>query len=80
MIGPMARPVARGLGPGLGLKYEIVLWAGPGRAWTYFLWAGPGDFVSTSQNTTTSTQYSKGKTRGKNETTYLFSSKKHAST
>ena len=30
MVGPMARPGARGLGPGLGLKYEIVLWAGPG--------------------------------------------------
>ena len=28
MVGPMAR--ARGLGPGLGLKYEIVLRAGPG--------------------------------------------------
>ena len=26
----MARPEARGLGPGLGLKYEIVLRAGPG--------------------------------------------------
>ena len=36
----MARPVARGLGPGLGLKYEIVLRAGP--AWTYFLRARPG--------------------------------------
>ena len=30
MVGPMARPGARGLGPGLGLKYEIVLLAGPG--------------------------------------------------
>ena len=30
MVGPMARPGARGLGPGLGLKYEIVLRAGPG--------------------------------------------------
>ena len=30
MVGPMARPGARGLGSGLGLKYEIVLWAGPG--------------------------------------------------
>ena len=26
----MARPGARGLGPGLGLKYEIILRAGPG--------------------------------------------------
>ena len=30
MVGPMARPGARGLRPGLGLKYEIVLRAGPG--------------------------------------------------
>ena len=30
MVGPMARPGARRLGPGLGLKYEIVLRAGPG--------------------------------------------------
>ena len=30
MVGPMARPGARGLVPGLGLKYEIVLRAGPG--------------------------------------------------
>ena len=30
MVGPMARPGARGLGPGLGLKCEIVLRAGPG--------------------------------------------------
>ena len=30
MVGPMARPGARGLGPGLSLKYEIVLRAGPG--------------------------------------------------
>ena len=30
MVGPMARPGARGLGPGLGLRYEIVLRAGPG--------------------------------------------------
>ncbi len=30
VVGPMARPGARGLGPGLGLKYEIVLRAGPG--------------------------------------------------
>ena len=42
VIGPIARPGARGLGPGLGLKYEIVLRAGPGRAWTYLLRAGPG--------------------------------------
>ena len=31
MVGPMARPGARGLGPGLSLKYEIVLRAGPGQ-------------------------------------------------
>ena len=30
MVGSMARPGARGLGPGLGLNYEIVLRAGPG--------------------------------------------------
>ena len=30
MVGPMARPGGCGLGPGLGLKYEIVLQAGPG--------------------------------------------------
>ena len=29
MVGPMTRPGARGLGPGLSLKYEIVLRAGP---------------------------------------------------
>ena len=28
VVGPMARP--GGLGSGLGLNYEIVLWAGPG--------------------------------------------------
>ena len=30
MVGPMARPEARRLGPGMGLTYEIVLRAGPG--------------------------------------------------
>ena len=29
VVGSMTRPGARGLGPGLGLKYEIVLRAGP---------------------------------------------------
>ena len=51
MVGPMARPGACGLGPGLGLKYEIVLGAGPGldiivagraRASLFNLRAGPG--------------------------------------
>ena len=49
MVGPMARPGACGLGPGLGLKYEIVLRAGPGldiivagRASQFNLRAGPG--------------------------------------
>ena len=35
----MARSEARGLGPGLGLKYSNCV---AGRAWTYFLRAGPG--------------------------------------
>ena len=35
----MARPGARGLGPGLGLKHDNCV---AGRAWTYFLRAGPG--------------------------------------
>ena len=39
VVGPMARPRARGLGPGLGLKYDNCV---AGRAWTYFLRAGPG--------------------------------------
>ena len=30
VIGPIARPGARGLEPGLGLTYKIVLRAGPG--------------------------------------------------
>ena len=42
MVGPMARPGARGLGPGLGLKYEIVLWAGPGLDIIVAGRAGPG--------------------------------------
>ena len=42
MVGPMARPGARGLGPGLGLKYEIVLRAGPGLDIIVVGWAGPG--------------------------------------
>ena len=37
MVGPMARPGARGLGP--GLKYEIVLRAEPGHN---FCGPGPG--------------------------------------
>ena len=39
VVGSIARPVDRGFGPGLGLKYEIVLWAGAGHI---FLLAGPG--------------------------------------
>ena len=39
VVGPMARPGARVLGPGLGLKYDNCV---AGRAWTYFLRAGPG--------------------------------------
>ena len=42
MVGPMARPGARGLGPGLGLKYEIVLRAGPGLDIIVAGRAGPG--------------------------------------
>ena len=44
MVGQLARPGARGLGPGLGLKYDncVAGRAGPGQAWTYFLRAGPG--------------------------------------
>ena len=42
MVGPMARPGARGLGPGLGLKYEIVLRAGPGLDIIVAGQAGPG--------------------------------------
>ena len=40
VVGPMARPGARGLGPGLGLNYDncVAGRAGPG----YFLRAGPG--------------------------------------
>ena len=39
VVGPMVRPGARGLGPGLGLKYDNCV---AGRAGTYFLRAGPG--------------------------------------
>ena len=42
MVGPMARPGARELGPGLGLKYEIVLRAGPGLDIIVAGRAGPG--------------------------------------
>ena len=42
MVGPMARPGAHGLGPGLGLKYEIVLRAGPGLDIIVAGRAGPG--------------------------------------
>ena len=38
-VGPMPRPGARGLGPGLGLNYYNCV---AGRAWTYFLRAGSG--------------------------------------
>ena len=41
VVGPMARPGARGLGPGLGLKYDncVTGRAGPGNT---FCWSGPG--------------------------------------
>ena len=39
VVGPMARPGARGPGPGLGVKYEFVLRAGPGHS---FHGPGPG--------------------------------------
>ena len=42
MVGPMARPEARGLGPGLGLKYENVLRAGPDLDIIVAGRAGPG--------------------------------------
>ncbi len=50
MVGPNARPGARGLGPGMGLKYESVLLAWPrldivqfaGRARDCTTAAGPG--------------------------------------
>ena len=45
MVGPMARPGARGLGPGLGLKYEIVLRAGPGHN---CCGPGPGQVCTTA--------------------------------
>ena len=42
VVGPMARPGARGLGPGLGLKYDncVAGRAGPGH--TFAGRAGPG--------------------------------------
>ena len=57
MVDPMARPGARGLGPGLGLKYEIVLRAGPGhnccgpgraRAGPHNSICGPGQVCTTA--------------------------------
>ena len=42
MVGPMARPGARGLGPGLGLKYEIVLRGRAGSGLDIIVAAGPG--------------------------------------
>ena len=42
VIRPIARPGARGLGPGLGFKYEIVLPAGPGLDILVAGRAGPG--------------------------------------
>ena len=39
VVGPMARPRARGPGPGLGINYEFVLRAGPGHS---FHGPGPG--------------------------------------
>ena len=39
VVGPVARPGACGLGPGLGLKYDNCV---AGRAWKYFLRDGPG--------------------------------------
>ena len=42
MVGPMARLGACGLGPGLGLKYEMVLRAGPGLDIIVAGRAGPG--------------------------------------
>ena len=42
VVGPMARPGARGPGPGLGIKYEFVLRAGPGLDIVFMGRAGPG--------------------------------------
>ena len=42
VIGPIARPGARGLGPGLGLTYKIVLRTGPGLDILVAGRAGPG--------------------------------------
>ena len=42
MVGPMAQSGACWLGPGLGLKYEIVLRAGPGLDIIVAGLAGPG--------------------------------------
>ena len=46
VIGPIARPGARGLGPGLGLTYNIVLLAGPGMDILVAGRAGPGSHNS----------------------------------
>ena len=42
VIGPMTRHVAHGLGPGLSLKYEIVVQAGPGLDILFAGRDGPG--------------------------------------
>ena len=42
VVGPMARPGARGPGPDLGMKYEFVLRAGPGLDIVFMGRAGPG--------------------------------------
>ena len=42
VVGPMARPGACGPGPGLGIKYEFVLRAGPGLDIVFMGRAGPG--------------------------------------
>ena len=39
VVGPMARPEARGLGPGLGLKYDNCV---AGRAGPGYTFCGPG--------------------------------------
>ena len=42
VVRPMARPGAHGPGPGLGMKYEFVLRAGPGLDIVFMGRAGPG--------------------------------------